>query len=240
MKDDTMEYLVDYKSKKYFIGAVFTNSSNLRVEVIGKCFPPEGKKYTSKYMVKFDDGSIKEVSSDMLSKGVFSYPIIFSTGNNSTNKYKTIYKRFEQMKERCNNQSNKDYIRYGGRGIKVEFENVFYFWFTLQKDPRISLLLENPSDYEIDRIDNNGNYSSENIRIATRSENQRNRRDNYVYELIDNITSEVIFSGIKADCETFLKTALGINTALDTNIYKKEVGKHQGFSISYRIIDNKY
>ncbi len=40
-----------------------------------------------------------------------------------------------------------------------------------------------------------------------------------------------------ADCERFLKSALGINTA---NIYKKEVGKRQGFSISYKIIDNKY
>jgi len=172
----------------------------------------------------------------MLAKGSFAFPIIFSRGNNSTNRYKTIYKRFEQMKLRCNNPSNKDYARYGGRGITCEFDNVYQYWFVLCKDPRIEKLLDNPEKYEIDRIDNNKGYTKTNIRIATKSENQRNRRDNFIYNLINNEDNLILFTGIKKDCENYLKDTLGINTAIDTKTYKKEVGKRKGYSIRYELV----
>ena len=44
-----------------------------------------------------------------------------------------VYKTWEQMKQRCYNKKRKDYIRYGGRGIKIckewlnSFENFYKY-----------------------------------------------------------------------------------------------------------------
>lgn len=224
---------IDYKSKKYFIGAEFYNKYNVRIQIIGKS---KKDKLSKKYYCKFDDGKIHLIDVTSIKNGNFSYPIIFSQGNNSNNIYKTIYKRFEFMLSRCNNPKSKDYERYGGRGIKCLFNNIYEFWFELQKDNNLPLLLKNPDIYEIDRIDNNGNYEIGNIRVVTKSENQRNRRDNHLYNLIYNDTNEICFTGIKKDCETWIFNNLSVKTSL-CNIYiKKRIGKSSGRSIRYEKI----
>lgn len=77
------------------------------------------------------------------------------------------------MMKRCNNPHDKAYPRYGGRGIKVcerwwDYEK---FWKDMG-DP--------PKGYQIDRIDNDGDYEPGNCRWVTRSENQRNKRNNHL------------------------------------------------------------
>jgi len=96
--------------------------------------------------------------------------------NNTVQEYhKTIIgclrHRFNTIKQRCNNPKNKDYKNYGGRGIKCLFNSSKEF-----VDYVVNELKTDPRGLEIDRIDNNGYYEPDNIRIVTRKVNRNNRR----------------------------------------------------------------
>lgn len=80
------------------------------------------------------------------------------------------YKAWADMKQRCYNEKTKYYHLYGGRGIIVFREWVDSF------EAFFSSVGKKPSRYyQLDRIDNNGNYEPGNVRWATPSENTRNR-----------------------------------------------------------------
>lgn len=98
---------------------------------------------------------------------------------------KLIMRTWDGIKRRCLNPKNKDFHRYGGRGIKV--------CEAICNSPKaiIDTIGEKPSaDHSVDRIDNDAHYScgkcrecvdngwTINLRWATRSQQQRNRRDN--------------------------------------------------------------
>jgi hypothetical protein len=83
------------------------------------------------------------------------------------------YKAWSAMKERCLNPSHAFYRHYGGRGIAVcdkwlKFEN-----FLEDMGERVDGLT-------LDRIDNNGDYEPGNVRWATWSDQNCNRRNNVV------------------------------------------------------------
>jgi hypothetical protein len=85
-----------------------------------------------------------------------------------------IYKVFGWMKQRCENKRTTAYKNYWWRWIKCEWWNFEEFYSDMWSSFKEWL--------EIERIDNNGNYSKNNCRWVSHSENNRNTRRNIIYE----------------------------------------------------------
>ena len=88
-----------------------------------------------------------------------------------------FYHVWVAMINRCHNESDVNYHRYGARGIRV-----CDAW---RDEPTHCIEWLEQNGYgkglQLDRIDNDGEYSPENCQVVTRSENCRNRRDNVRY-----------------------------------------------------------
>ena len=78
------------------------------------------------------------------------------------------YHAYEQARDRCRNPNNKFWKDYGGRGIEFRFTD-FMSWFK-------EVGFRPSPEMMIDRKNNDGHYEPGNMRWATRSEQQKNRR----------------------------------------------------------------
>lgn len=89
--------------------------------------------------------------------------------------YTPEYRAWQQMRLRCLDPKHAHYADYGGRGITicdrwVDSPQTFFGDMGPKPSPR----------HEVDRRDNNGNYTPDNCRWVLRKINDRNRRSNRV------------------------------------------------------------
>jgi hypothetical protein len=87
-----------------------------------------------------------------------------------------IYRRWADMKTRCNNPNWKQYADYGGRGIKVCARWTSFANFLEDMGPTFA------EGLTLDRINNDGNYAPGNCRWADRITQCNNTRRNRIVE----------------------------------------------------------
>lgn len=96
------------------------------------------------------------------------------------------YAAWQEVKRRCYRKTDKSFKWYGGRGISMcqrWRESYAAFLEDMGRAPS--------RDHSIDRIDNNGNYTPDNCRWATRVEQARNTRWNLALT-VNGITATCI------------------------------------------------
>ena len=94
-------------------------------------------------------------------------------GRRPTPHAEVLGRRYDAILARCTNPTHKYWESYGGRGIKCLFETRMEFiqWVSA------NLPHKDYKGAEIDRTNNDGHYEPGNLRLATRTEQVRNRRN---------------------------------------------------------------
>lgn len=98
-----------------------------------------------------------------------------------------LHKTWDRMLGRCRNPNDRAYSKYGGRGIKVcdRWQGKYGFSnFTEDMGDR-------PKNHTLDRIDNDGDYTPENCRWASKKQQSRNAGHNKIV-IVNNIKMPLV------------------------------------------------
>lgn len=104
--------------------------------------------------------------------------------------YHPMYSIWMNQTKRCHDKKNKDFINYGGRGIKCIWTlSEACEWY--DKNPKPN------ANYTLDRINNNGDYEQNNVRWTTtyvQSINKRNTINSSNVYITKNIKYRAVIS----------------------------------------------
>ena len=132
-----------------------------------------------------------------------------------------LYQVWRGMMDRCQNKKRNNYHRYGGRGISICKEwlddpQKFFTWAFANGWER---------ELEIDREDNDGNYSTKICRIVTHQQNSQNRSTTKLsYELASTIRRAYRKSG-KSQRET--AKDFGVSQMTINNVIKNKTWREK-------------
>lgn len=140
------------------------------------------------WLCRCDCGNTKVVEASALKYGYTSScgcygrerRIECATKHNICKEHLRLYYEHYNMIQRCHNEKCKNYVNYGARGIKVcdrWREDIRNFYNDVSVLPHFE-----EDGYSLDRIDNNGDYTPDNVRWATNREQNMNRRNTLVVE----------------------------------------------------------
>ena len=152
----------------------------------------EKRKNVHIFLVEFEDGTRIKARHYNIKNGSVNNP--YHYGNvcgvaclGMANSKHFLYAHWNQMIRRCYDTKHIRYTDYGGRGIRVcqRWLCFEYFLNDVQKMNGFELLKDGRK-YQLDRIDNNCNYSLNNCRIVSAANNSRNKRNNIFVKVILN------------------------------------------------------
>lgn len=140
-----------------------------------------GKYRIIYWMCRCDCGVIREVcgntlkNGDSTSCGCFHSELMSKIFRSHGKTGSRAYRIWQNMLNRCRREKDEFWHRYGGRGIKVcDRWQVFENFLKDMGEPEPGM--------QLDRVENDGDYSPDNCRWATVKEQAQNRTSNVRYQ----------------------------------------------------------